>query len=220
MSSATTAPALPPADRDAILARYRSRFAAHGPTVAALASGSEAKQTLRHRILTEIGDLQGASVIDLGCGLGHLLGSLEDRWIRTRYIGVDLVPEFIDHCRATYGDLEPSPAFIVGDLFADGCALIGSLPEADYGFASQVFNNRYAEANNWDLFRAAVTSLFGRCRMGVAVDCLTTRVDFQEPHLFYYNPADLLSFGLSLTRRAVLRHDYPLFEQTLYLYRE
>lgn len=217
MASSAT---LPVPDRDAILARYRSRLARFGPTVAALGSGSEERQALRHRILQEVGITDGMSVLDAGCGLGTFYRHCRDSGLALRYTGLDLVPEFIAHCQAAFRGEAPAPILLSGDLFAEDCALIRSQPVHDVVVASQVFNNRYEHSDNWELFQAAVSALFDRCREALAVDCLTTAVDYQEPHLFYYDPGQVLAFGLSLTRRATLRHDYPLYEQCLYLYRE
>lgn len=218
MCSMTTSD-LAATDRQHILARYQRRFAEHGPSVTALASGSAEKQALRHRILREIGIQKGDSVLDVGCGLGHFLQNALDAKLPIAYTGLDLVPEFITHCRAMYTGQSTPCQFVEADLFAEGCAAIRQQPPHDWVIASQVFNNRYAEGDNWSLFEQALSAMFGRCQRGVAIDCLTTRVDFQEPQLHYFDPARLLTFGLFLSRQAILRHDYPLYEQTLYLYR-
>ncbi|MEO7994086.1 MAG: methyltransferase domain-containing protein [bacterium] len=211
---------LPSTDLETIKTRYQSRFATHGATVAALASGTEAKQLLRHRVLSEAVPLEGRSVLDLGSGLGHFYGFLRTTGWRGDYTGVDLVPEFVAHCDHHYGADSPRPTFYAEDLFAVNTRWETQGEAPDLIVASQVFNNRYAEADNWSLFADAVTRMFASCRVGVAVDALTTQVDFEEPQLYYYDPARVLALGLSLTRRAILRHDYPLYEQTLYLYRE
>jgi len=46
----------------------------------------------------------GGRVLDLGCGPGHLSGYLHSRG--RAVTGVDLVPEFVAHARATYPDVE------------------------------------------------------------------------------------------------------------------
>ena len=215
-----TQPELPRADREMIRDRYRARYMSHGPTVAALASGTDAKQRIRHQVLSEIGSIDGATLLDVGCGIGQFYAFCRESDWQIRYTGIDLVPEFVAHCHQEFGSDDPPPAFLEADLFADSCAAIRRMAPHDFVVASQVFNNRYAFADNWELFQEAVRAMFERCARAVAVDCLTTRVDFQEPQLYYYDPARVLEFGLSLTRRAVLRHDYPLYEQTLYLYRQ
>jgi SAM-dependent methyltransferase len=53
---------------------------------------------------------QPGPVLDLGCGPGHLTGYLHD--LGVTITGVDLVPEFISHARATFPDVP----FSVGTL--------------------------------------------------------------------------------------------------------
>lgn len=217
----TSSPAFPLRDeRQLILQRYQQRFATHGPSVAALASGSEGKQRIRHQILREIGIADGQSVLDVGCGLGHFLAGAEEAGLGIRYTGLDFVPEFIAHCKAAWSGEAARCSFIEADLFHEDCAALHQQERHDFVVASQVFNNRYAENSNWNLLETALKAMYDICNIGVAIDCLTTQVDFEEPHLYYYDPGQLLKLGISLTRRAVLRHDYPLYEQTLYLYRD
>jgi SAM-dependent methyltransferase len=44
------------------------------------------------------------SVLDIGCGMGNLIKYLQGRDVRVHdYLGVDLVPQFVELCRAQYG---------------------------------------------------------------------------------------------------------------------
>lgn len=60
-------------------------------------------------------------VLDLGCGTGHLAGTLALRTQRTAIDAVDLAPAYVEHARAQYPD--PRIAFGLGDAcelpFAD-----------------------------------------------------------------------------------------------------
>ena len=49
---------------------------------------------------------------------------------------------------------------------------------------------------------------------------MTAYVDFREDRLFYYSPEEIFRFSKTLTKRVLLRHDYPLFEFTVYLYKD
>ena len=42
------------------------------------------------------------TVVDAGCGPGHSLASLRERFPKARLIGVDSCPSFIEHCKKTY----------------------------------------------------------------------------------------------------------------------
>ena len=49
---------------------------------------TEPSQVVRFRVLTEIGPLDGASVLDVGAGLGDLAGFLVEHHPTARYEGV------------------------------------------------------------------------------------------------------------------------------------
>ena len=58
------------------------------------------------------------------------------------------------------------------------------------------------------------------CRSGIAFNLITDQVDFREPQLFYADPTETLDFcRRALSRHVVIRHDYPLYEYTTYVYR-
>ncbi|HYR59260.1 MAG TPA: hypothetical protein VEO95_11540, partial [Chthoniobacteraceae bacterium] len=56
------------ADKAEITSRYRERLKQHGAGIQALASGTPERQQTRFGVLAGIGDLDGASVLDVGCG--------------------------------------------------------------------------------------------------------------------------------------------------------
>ena len=58
------------------------------------------------------------------------------------------------------------------------------------------------------------------CNKAVAIDMLTSYVDFKEEHLHYYEPEEIFSFCKTITKRVTLRHDYPLFEFMICLYKD
>jgi hypothetical protein len=73
-----------------------------------------------------------------------------------------------------------------------------------------------------DVFlRCLVAKMFGQCRIGIAFNVMTTHVNFMAPNLYYRNPSELLAWCMTeLTTKIKMDHAYPLFEYTLYLYKE
>jgi hypothetical protein len=49
---------------------------------------------------------------------------------------------------------------------------------------------------------------------------LSKYVNYEEEHLNYFSPEEMLSYAKSLTRFVILRHDYLPFDFTLFLYKE
>lgn len=197
-------------DKKLIQERYRDRLLQYGPSIKALASGTEARRMIRFDILTEIGIGEGSSILDVGCGLVDYYAHLSKKGINVQYTGIDIVPELITSARTEYPNLD----IHVRDLQKN------PFPESSYDYVvcSQVFNFRLAEGRNDTLVRDMLRIMSRTARYGVAVDFLTSYVDFEQEHLYYYRPEELFSYAKQLTRRVTLRHDYPLFEFCLYLY--
>lgn len=109
-------------------------------TVEALGYRDQASQTKRFEALASVGDLSGASVLDVGCGHGDLKGFLDTRFHGFDYVGIDQMAEFVQQARVLYGQ-RPSCYFCIADFTE------ADLPHADYVFASGVLGYRCADEN-------------------------------------------------------------------------
>src|SRR5690348_4633106 len=109
----------------------------HGISARALDWSGEHSQFLRFRVLTEVGVLSGASVLDVGCGLGDLCGWLRANSCDARYTGIDIAPAMIEAARRRF----PDARFEVRDLLSD--VPNGSF---DYVLSSGMFTHRTFEA--------------------------------------------------------------------------
>jgi len=198
-------------DKTNITRRYVDRLKQHGPGIQALASGTTERRATRFGVLSSIGDLHGASVLDLGCGLADFNAYLKERGIDVCYTGYDIIPEFIRLATDRY----PDAHFELRDIQADG------IPERfDYIVSSQTFNNRLVHEDNVQLMQDVMRLCYDACNKGVAIDMVTSYVDFRENHLFYYSPEDIFRYAKSLTKRVLLRHDYPQYEFAILLYKD
>jgi SAM-dependent methyltransferase len=204
-------PILNPADTESVIRRYQQRIAQYGPGQLSLNSGSEEKQSIRHRVHASILQGERPHVLDLGCGLGSFYEHLSSQYPTCKYTGYDIVPDYIDFCRTRF----PNCHFELRNVFTEG---IGGT--FDTIVMSQTFNNRYQQSDNLEVMRAAVRAAFASASVSVSVDMLSSHVDFQVPELFYYSPEEMFKFAKSLTRRVVLRHDYRPFEFCLQLFHD
>lgn len=189
---------------------YRRRLDQYGPGIQALSSGTESRRALRFDVLTGVGIAPGCSVLDVGCGFADYFAFLRDAGIAVEYTGVDLVSELVERAKADHPGLEVSVRDLQRQPFPDA--------SFDYVVCSQTFNLRFGDEDNTELVQDMLRRMFASARRGVAIDFVTDWVDFREDYLVYRNPEAMFRFAKSLTRRVVLRHDYPLFEFCLYLY--
>lgn len=199
-------------DKDIIVKRYQDRFNQHGNSINALSSGIKTRQDIRFAIHQQLGSLAGKKILDVGCGFAdfykYLLEHTQESF---DYTGVDIVPEFIEESRKKHSEA----SFYCENIFETDFL---ERYQFDYIFCSQVFNNNFEFTDNLAFTKKVIEKLYKNAHCGVAIDFLTSYVDFQESHLFYYPPEELFSYAKSLTKKVVLRHDYPLYEFTLFLY--
>lgn len=196
------------ADIDRIVKRYTARLHEHGDDIKTLASGTEERRRLRFDVLTGVGIESGVSVVDVGCGFGDYFGYLRDRGIAVDYTGIDINPDLVAVARKKY----PSAHFVVDDIQRH------APPDADFFVSTSAFNLPLDHDDNYQFAEDILRIMHAHARGGVAVDFLTSYVDFRSPHGFHYEPERLLSIGKRITKRVTIRHDYPLFEFCVYLF--
>src|SRR4030042_1546772 len=95
-----------------VLDFYAQRWQEYGYDTRSLGIGSRESQEVRFDVLTQIGDLANASVLDVGCGFGDLHSYLEKRGIPVRYTGLALQPAFIEEARRRH----PGDEFFCTDV--------------------------------------------------------------------------------------------------------
>lgn len=198
-----------PRDKTETIERYARRLNELGPTVQALGWRDEAQQALRFAVLAEVGDLDGKSVLDVGCGFGDFYGYLKEAGVTAHYTGIDISPEVLAEARERHADAHFEQIDLLADTFDE---------RFDYVLESGVFNHRISDNERFsqDMLRA----MYECCELGIAANMITTYVDYRDDYLHYYDPAAVLSFAKSLSRYATIRHDYPLYEFSVFIYRE
>jgi SAM-dependent methyltransferase len=198
-------------DKDTIAGRYRERLKERGPGIEALASGTTDRRDIRFGVLNSAGDMQGARVLDVGCGLADFYAWLRERGIRVDYTGYDITPELVELSLKRF----PEASFEVHDIQTQGIQ-----GRFDFIVSSQTFNNRLSYDDNFEVMKDVLRICHAASDHAVVVDMMTTYVDFQEPRLYYYQPEDVFRYAKSLTKRVTLRHDYPAYEFAIFLYQD
>ncbi len=198
-------------DKEWIINRYMDRFKQFGVDIKTLASGNKERQLIRFKVFTEIGDLNGSSILDVGCGFADFYQYLKDQRIQVNYTGIDICPAFIEVSQERF----PEAEFAVKDIQAEDFGR-----SFDYVISSQTFNNRLEAGENMRVMKDVFKKAYAISKIAVAIDVVSSYVDFKEDHLFYYSPEEIFRYCKSLTKRVILRHDYPLFEFMVCLYKD
>jgi SAM-dependent methyltransferase len=195
-------------EKNETISRYNDRLKKYGydPKTLGWVKG---KQEVRFQVLSEIGNIDNSSIMDIGCGFGDLYGFLKNKGLNIRYTGVDLNSSLIDIAEKIY----PEAKFCVLDC--DEEEIEGSY---DWIFASGVFNFRLED--NHSFIAGILNKMFRACNKGMAADFLSSYVDYQNEGAFHSRPEEIFSLGKSMSRRVALRHDYMPFEFCVYVYKD
>lgn len=191
---------------------YADKYRQHGLKAESLGWQSSEKQHQRFDVLCQVGDLEGKSVLDVGCGFGDLLDNLKAKGLHVDYHGIDVMEHFVDVARKRH----PDGKFWVFDARDKRPADFH--PPFDYVFASGLLGLHVGDDSEYA--RTMLTRMFEWCRIGVAANMISTYVDYMEDYLAYTNPEEIFAFcKKNLTWKVALRHDYMQYEFSLFLYK-
>jgi len=78
------------------------------------------------------------------------------------------------------------------------------------------------EQDEWKKFCLSLISrMYGMCNKAIAFNFLTSHRTYSDSSLCYFDPSELLDFCIkNLSRFVEIKHNYPLYEGTIIVYRE
>jgi hypothetical protein len=196
-------------DRTAVIDHFEGLMAEHGASFKTLGFGRPESQLRRFEVLAEVGDIRGADILDVYCGLADFYDFLKAKDPDVRYHAIEVVPAFVGHIRKA----RPEVSVEVGDFLADSFD-----GEWDYVFASGIFYR--AVSDSWELMQKSISKMFRTCRVAVAFNSLSAYADKREEGEFFASPERTFAFCKSLTPYVTLRHDYMPHDFTIYMYRK
>ena len=161
---------------DKIRLHYEHRIDPARASFDVLDWASAASQNRRFEVLVENVDLNGRSLVDIGCGLGDLWGYLKLRDIDVDYTGVDILKKMVEEARQRH----PDARFEWRNVFEPQH---GSDDSFDVTFASGIFNLNLG--NNLDFLTAAIPRMMQMARRQVVFNLLHIRREY-EPHRYFY----------------------------------
>jgi len=95
--------------------------------------------------------------------------------------------------------------------------------KADYVLASGLFYVKGRASNTywWKFVQSMIERMYQLAKYGIAFNIMTSYVDFKAPHFFYLSPETMMKYCCNqLSPRVTIRHDYPLYEYTVYVYKK
>lgn len=196
---------------------YEATHLQHGDTSMGVDWGTSQENVFsRHNAILEVVTpaVSGCSLLDVGCGYGSLLETLQRRNSEIAYTGIDVVSSLIASGRRKY----PQQTWINDDF-------IHWAPHARYdyvvanGILTQKLGVSTLEMNKYA--QALILKMFEVCRIGISFNIMSTFVNFQKDNLYYRSPAEMLAWCMAeVTPHARLNASYtPWYEYTISLLR-
>lgn len=201
---------------------YQGTFETHGHSSQGVDwGGDQEKANLRYRKMLAVMDRSRnepaqkllPSVLDVGCGYGGLLLYARENEYDLDYTGIDVVESMIEWASNNIGDAH----FNCADIFD-----IQDDEAYDFIICNGILTQKLdVNKKEMDVFaNGIIRKMFELCRVGIAFNVMTTWVNFYANNLYYRDPAQMIAWCASeLTPYFKIDHAYPLYEYTIYLYK-
>lgn len=201
-----------------IISYCESCLEKYGDTPAGVDWMTEEKVDIRYQVMLDIikeNDEKKVSLLDFGCGASHLYEYIKRRgmsdWIV--YSGLDISEKYIELSKSKFPDL----TFYCQDINDDD----SSIDLYDYIIMNGVFTRKcdLPFEEMFAYFSKTIVKAFNKVKIGLAFNVMSKQVNWEDEELFYV-PFDRMSQFLAteISRHFVFRHDYGLYEYTVYVY--
>jgi cyclopropane fatty-acyl-phospholipid synthase-like methyltransferase len=165
-------------------------------------------QQVRFGILSKIAELDRATVLDVGSGLGDFYKYLSKNFRGIEYTGIDIVPNFVEESRARH----PKAKF--------ECIELNKIQENyDYIFASGSLTFNVATGKNY--YFQVIKRMYELANKGVSFNMLNSDY-FGKKHKMYvtYDPLEVLDFCKTFAKDVKVVFNFLEGEINVYLYKK
>ncbi len=199
-----------------LISHYEECFCKHGDSHLGVDWPKFDDAQKRYKVMLDILNINSpCTLLDFGCGLGHLLEYIRKKNLKQIYYeGCDISSLFVSKCKEKFPDV----VFFEIDILENDIQTT-----YDYIIANGVFTEKRNMTFDemWDYFSEVILKLFQVCKKGLAFNLMSKHVDWEREDLFHVPFDKLASFLKSkLSRHFIFRSDYGLYEYTTYVFKE
>lgn len=186
---------------------YEESLLKYGPESAhALQWKNTKSQQVRFAALSQVADLSGRSVLDVGCGVGDLHQYLQARFNRVDYCGVDIVPGMITAAKQKYAGVR----FVHADI-------LGFKERYDYVMASGALT--FNMEGGKELYFEIIKHMYAIAKKGVAFNVLDNDVYATDHEYLTYSYVEIAALCETLNCQFVVSTEYEVGDFTVFLYK-
>ena len=194
-------------DTERIAGYYDRLVERYGYSPLARDSSRESLLEIRYRVLSEVLDLSGKRVLEVGCGFGDLGKFIHARFKNVAYVGIDISRSMVETGR----QIHPNLTLHHADLLS-----WKPTGQFDVVLAQGIFYLLGEDAEN--KMNRLVARMLSIAEKAAAFCTLSTWAETCDEHEFHADPLRTLQMCHTLTPHVVLRHDYLPNDFAAYLY--
>ena len=160
-------------------------------------------------MIATVGNLDGYTLLDIGCGYGDLKKYLDQRHSDFTYIGIDQMQQFISEAKKRYSGC-PATYFYQTDFAAV------EFPEVDFVIASGAFGYRCTNSNfHFEMIRKMYTA----ASRAVAFNMLDAACFPEHDLLIGHDLERVVAFCQQLSHRVEVISGYLVDDFTVFMYK-
>ena len=182
------------------------------PKIKKIGWGSLSSQKLRFDILTNNLNLKNKNILDVGCGFGDLYWYITNKlnFNLKSYHGIDICEDFIQYDILKFKEIKNTKFnnYQVKNLHNQ---------TYDFSFLSGSLNLKIE--NNMNELNIIMKKMFTITKKTTCINLLSNYVDFKNSKDYHYSPTEVFKLAKKITPYVTLRHDYPLYEFSIFLHR-
>ncbi len=199
-----------------IAEHYKKCFEDHGDNHLGVDWPKYEDTLTRYEVMLDlINENNKVSLLDFGCGLGHLYKFILDEKKENKivYSGLDINKNFYDHCSKKY----PEVNFFLKDININN-----EIPNFDYIVCNGTFTEKrdlsYEEM--FDFMTNTLKILWSKTNKGISFNVMSKLVDWERDDLFHVSMDEIgLFLKNNLSKNFIIRNNYKLYEYTIYVYK-
>ena len=199
---------------------YTDLYKSSENEIRGVGSSSMQKKNLRYQKISNVfkDDNEEISIHDVGFALGHFYDFIRREFSvkKITYSGSEVTNEFTKECIKKY----PECSFINRCISKEGFDTDESY---DYIIFSGTFYHQadIDEESYFNEIKKSLEKAFEHTNKAIAINFLTTNVDYKIKSLYYQEMSKILQFiHTKLSRFIKIDQDYPLYEYTIFIYKE
>jgi trans-aconitate methyltransferase len=165
-------------------------------------------QAKRFEILTDVDDIAGSNVLDVGCGFGDLYKFLLKNKIPVKkYTGIDIIPEYIAIAQERYPDTE----FELKNIF-------DMTKMHDYVFASGSLN--FKVGNYETFYFEMIKRMYSLAKKAMAFNMLNALHHVNNETFAAFHPDEVATFCETFCTHVQVIQGYLPQDFTIYMYKQ